>query len=890
LNRGTTTLRRNGLWKSVWVRAAVLFVAYLLAAEVGNALSIQSAYATFWPPAGLVLAALLLSEYRDWPVLLAVAVLGSLASDVLHDRVIVVSVGFAVARAVESFTGAVLMRVSTESKPRFETATEFFLFVVFGALVGPALGAALSATTQVLAGGQDPLWMIWGLMWIADMAGVVLVASPIILAVSRRREFRAMSASQKRGQVSRWAAGAALGVGTVCASWFIFGTATGTSGFKFLLLAGLLAVGGIGGPFIVATFSLLDAVAGIASIVIHTHAVPFASAANALAIVQAQGSLVVAAISATAISIALVERRILVAESLETASRLQAIVDNAPFGAHMYKLTDDDRLIFIGFNRKAEEMLKIDHNRLLGKTLEEAFPGNVGTETPEQYRRVAREGISWESEQFAYDAGSISGIFDILAFPFIPNHMVVFFRDITEKRKVELALEETEIRYRRVFEHMQETFAYCELLYGTDGRPCDWIYIDVNEAFARMSGGGAFAGKRILELAPNIREDAPGLFEGCCRVGESGKAEEFDVELWGRWVHLMLSSPEKDHFVVIGVDIGDRRRAEEAVLRERAVLAHAETIARMGSWRLDLTTHEFHWSDEMYRLLGLERGDEALDFVSATESAVHPDDRARIVKLNEEFMTDFIPRPAKYRIVRPDGEVRWVDTQAEPEHDEDNKVVAVVGFLQDITDQERAKAALMDSNERLEDLLKSITATMGRVVEARDPYTQGHEVGVAKLARLIAEEMGLPEGEVGWIEMTGLVHDIGKLSVPAEILTKPGTLSETEFLLIKEHSLAGSEILREIDFGWPIAETVLQHHERLDGSGYPRALAGDAITVAARVLAVADVVEAMASHRPYRPALGLDVAVREVKSHPEKFDSGVVAACVRLYETGRIDL
>lgn len=196
----------------------------------------------------------------------------------------------------------------------------------------------------------------------------------------------------------------------------------------------------------------------------------------------------------------------------------------------------------------------------------------------------------------------------------------------------------------------------------------------------------------------------------------------------------------------------------------------------------------------------------------------------------------------------------------------------------------------LETRERLFALLHEVTETMGAVVEARDPYTHGHQVRVAALTRLIAEEMGLPRGDVDAAEMAALVHDIGKLSVPAEILTKPGKLSDAEFALVKAHPRAGYDILKHIHFGSPVADAVLQHHERMDGSGYPKGIAGDDILVAARILAMADVVEAMSSHRPYRAALGVDAAVVEIRNHPERFDPAVTAACVRLYEAGRIVL
>jgi putative nucleotidyltransferase with HDIG domain len=204
--------------------------------------------------------------------------------------------------------------------------------------------------------------------------------------------------------------------------------------------------------------------------------------------------------------------------------------------------------------------------------------------------------------------------------------------------------------------------------------------------------------------------------------------------------------------------------------------------------------------------------------------------------------------------------------------------------------REDAERDLITANDHLQRLLKSITATVGRVVEVRDPYTQGHQQRVAALAAQIAEEMGLPKKERDAIEMGALVHDVGKLAVPAEILNKPGVLSDVEFHLIQCHPKTGYDILSDIDFGLPVAEMVLHHHERMDGSGYPDGLSGDRIPMADRVLAAADTVEAMASHRPYRPALGLEAAIRELTDHSEKYDSSVVAACVSLFEAGAIDL
>ncbi|MGE5841434.1 MAG: HD-GYP domain-containing protein [Deltaproteobacteria bacterium] len=168
------------------------------------------------------------------------------------------------------------------------------------------------------------------------------------------------------------------------------------------------------------------------------------------------------------------------------------------------------------------------------------------------------------------------------------------------------------------------------------------------------------------------------------------------------------------------------------------------------------------------------------------------------------------------------------------------------------------------------------------LTESRDPYTAGHQVKVSELAEGIAREMGLPADMIKGIKVAGVVHDIGKLSVPAEIVTKPGALSPLEFSIIKEHPRKAFEVLNEIDFPWPVAETVLQHHERLDGSGYPLGLKGTDIRLEARVLAVADVVGAISSHRPYRRNLGIEAAIMEIDTKKGVFyDADVTRACRR---------
>jgi PAS domain S-box-containing protein len=205
-------------------------------------------------------------------------------------------------------------------------------------------------------------------------------------------------------------------------------------------------------------------------------------------------------------------------------------------------------------------------------------------------------------------------------------------------------------------------------------------------------------------------------------------------------------------------------------------------------------------------------------------------------------------------------------------------------IYQDITEQKKTEEKLRETLSGLRNALGGIIQVLSAITEKRDPYTAGHQKRVADLARAIGEEMGLAAERVEGLRLAGTIHDIGKVSIPAEILSKPGSLTETEYRLIQDHPKVGHDILGDIKFSWPIAIIVLQHHERMNGSGYPAGLKGDDILLEARILAVSDVMEAMASHRPYRPALGIEAALKEIdKSKGVLFDSDVVAACLKLF-------
>jgi putative nucleotidyltransferase with HDIG domain len=198
---------------------------------------------------------------------------------------------------------------------------------------------------------------------------------------------------------------------------------------------------------------------------------------------------------------------------------------------------------------------------------------------------------------------------------------------------------------------------------------------------------------------------------------------------------------------------------------------------------------------------------------------------------------------------------------------------------------EQTLRALLDSRKRYGDILEQTIQAIALTIEKRDAYTAGHQAQVAQLATAIAQTMQLSEERTEGLRLASMVHDIGKIQVPAEILNRPSRLPPIEYAFVKIHVQAGYDILRQVNFPWPIADIILQHHERLDGSGYPKGLQGEEILLEARIMAIADVMAAMTSHRPYRPAASIDQALAEIRQDAGKlYDPAVVAACVKLFE------
>jgi PAS domain S-box-containing protein len=330
-------------------------------------------------------------------------------------------------------------------------------------------------------------------------------------------------------------------------------------------------------------------------------------------------------------------------------------------------------------------------------------------------------------------------------------------------------------------------------------------------------------------------------------------------------------------------DISERKRAEEALRRSEAHLRTLIDTLPDLVWLKDPDGVYLSCNRRFERFFGAEER----DIVGKTDYDFTDVDQADSFRQHDvAAMAAAAPTANEEEIVFvDDGHREVLETIKTPVRASDDRLIGVLGVGRDITERKHAEQEVRRHAEQLQRTVEGAVLAMSHMVESRDPYTAGHERRVAELAAAIGAEMGMAGQELDTLRLAGTIHDIGKIGVPAEILSKPGRLSDVEFSLIKQHPKSGFDILADVDFGCPVAKIILQHHERLDGSGYPQALSGADILTEARILAVADVVEAMSSHRPYRAALGMKAALAEIREHAGvKYGAEVVAACVRLVE------
>ncbi len=366
----------------------------------------------------------------------------------------------------------------------------------------------------------------------------------------------------------------------------------------------------------------------------------------------------------------------------------------------------------------------------------------------------------------------------------------------------------------------------------------------------------------LASIQESVKKEVPWNFEGRFFAKKTGEM------IWFQG----LSTPirRKDELVFNGIllNITERKHAEE---KYRNIFENAQE----GIYQSTPEGRFIIANQSMARMLGYDSPEELITGVTDIASQVYayPDERAEFIRMIEKqgFMRNY-----EVRFRRKDGSIIWVSGTMRTVRD-DKRHILYEGIVEDVTQR---KASV----ERLRNALVGTVRAIAAIVETRDPYTAGHQRQAGDLAINIATEMGLSINRIEGLRMAAIIHDLGKISVPSEILSKPSELTNLEFELIKTHAQAGHEILKDIEFPWPVARIVFQHHERMDGSGYPQMLKGEDILLEARILAVADVVEAMSSHRPYRASLGIEAALEEIeKNKGILYDAAVVDACLRLF-------
>ncbi|MBU1214697.1 MAG: PAS domain S-box protein [Gammaproteobacteria bacterium] len=325
-----------------------------------------------------------------------------------------------------------------------------------------------------------------------------------------------------------------------------------------------------------------------------------------------------------------------------------------------------------------------------------------------------------------------------------------------------------------------------------------------------------------------------------------------------------------------------RKAAEKALLESEAKFRALVESTSDWIWEIDEEWVYMYSSPQVHDLLGYS----VVEVIGKTPFELMPpnereQDKAKLRAILAEHKHF---RLMENVLLHDDGRLIYLETSGAPMFDAQGVFRGYRGIGRDITERKKAERERLDSAEKLKHSLLQIIESIAATVEARDPYTAGHQRRVAILASAIAHEMGLSESKIQGLYLAATIHDLGKVSLPAEILSKPTQLNSFEYDLIKTHSQIGHDIIKDVQFPWPIAPMILQHHERLNGSGYPQGLTGEQMQEEAKILAVADVVEAMSSDRPYRPGLGLDAALDEiVKQRGVLYEPVVVDCCIALF-------
>ena len=543
-----------------------------------------------------------------------------------------------------------------------------------------------------------------------------------------------------------------------------------------------------------------------------------------------------------------------------------------------YLVVQDEKVIMA--NERAAEIYGVPLDEFIGSPLGSSFPADVQQQLRERFRRR----IAGEAEPERYELTTATGIAVEVNGKLIDYEgrpaVAAVVRDITERQRAEETLRQAEQEKTAILSSMSELVA----LQDAEMRIL-WANRAVSEAT------GVPLDQLLGRFCYEVRYQRSEPCDGCpvARARETGRPEEGEVATPDGRAWLIRGYPILDasgnikSIAKVGEDFTERKRAGEAMRdREQELQAIFDSVTD-GIVVLDLNGRVV----KVNRGLSHIGGYAPKDIVGQrfdTLKMIPPESMAKMVSAFIESMSGERVPAYEVEAYAKSGEKRYVEIRGSRLR-KAGKTAGVAVVIQDITERREWEGQLKGAFRELQKTLGETVEALAQISEAKDPYTAGHQRGVAQLAIAIAKEMGFEEEQLEGIRVAGMLHDIGKIHVPAEILSKPGRLSEPEFNMIKAHAQLGHDILKVIEFRWPIAQMVLQHHERMNGSGYPFGLSGEEIILEARILAVADVVDAMTHHRPYRPARGIDKAIEEIsKNSGVLYDVDVADACLKLLD------
>jgi PAS domain S-box-containing protein len=460
------------------------------------------------------------------------------------------------------------------------------------------------------------------------------------------------------------------------------------------------------------------------------------------------------------------------------------------------------------------------------------------------------------------------------------SRTAMIIRDITERKRIEGEREQ----YFKFF--MLSTDAMC--IADPYGR-----FKKVNPAFSHMTGFAEdeLASKPFLDFI--LAED------------RQRTEDEMKLQVTARpSMHFENRYVRKDGSVIVlswtayfdkndGVtyatarDITEGKRAQEALRAAEQQFRCLVEQSIAGSYIIQDGTFAYV-NQRLAEIFGYGSADEMIG--RDPLSLVAEKDRGMAAKQMRQRIESGVANVAyEFHALRKDGSIIDIGVQSSSATYLGRP--AIIGLMQDISEKKRAQEEIRRYVEQLKTAFMSTVEVATTLSEMRDPYTAGHERRVAEIAVAIGAELGLDERQQQGLRVAGYLHDVGKIVIPSEILSKPGKLSVIEFQLVQGHAQAGYDVLKAVEFPWPVAQVALQHHERMDGSGYPQGLKGAAILLEARIMAVADVVEAMSSHRPYRPGLGIESTLSEIeRGRGSIYDAEVAGACLRLFRENRYQL